>query len=125
MAVSDQRSIGSLLGDTAARIQQIFRGEVRLAKAEIVDNVASLKSGAALLAVAAILGILALGSLVAASIVLLATRLPLWASALVIAVVLFAIAGSVALAGMKEVRRVRGVPRTMQSLKETLQWPTT
>jgi uncharacterized membrane protein YqjE len=125
MAVSDQRSIGSLLGDTAARIQQIFRGEVRLAKAEIVDNVASLKSGAALLAVAAILGILGLGSLVAASIVLLATRLPLWASALVIAVVLFAIAGSVALAGMKEVRRVRGVPRTMQSLKETLQWPTT
>ena len=121
---TEPRSFGSLFGEIVADIQHILRGEVRLAKAEAVQELAKLKTGATLLAVALVLGVLGLAYLLFASILLIALTLPLWEAALIVAAAVLAVAGGCAMAGLAAVRKIRGAPRTVQSIKETVKWTT-
>ena len=123
-AVTDTRSFASLFGEIVRDIQQILRGEVLLARAEALQELAKLKTGVVLLALASVLGTLGLGYLMLASVLLLALRLPLWSAALIVALAVFAIAGILAMAGLAAVRKIHGAPRTVQSIKETVRWTT-
>jgi hypothetical protein len=123
----DQRPLSAVLGDILRDIQQIFRGEVQLARAEALQELSKLKTGAVLLSISAVMGALGLAYLLLASIYLIATQLPLWASALIVAGAALAIAGLFASAGVSAFRRIHGTPRTVRSLKElkeTVRWTT-
>ena len=122
MTALDQRPLSGLLGDIVRDIQQLVRGEVQLAKAEVWQELAKFKTGAVLLSISAVTATLGLGCLLLASIYLIATQLPLWASALIVAASALAIAGVFAMAGFSVFRRIHGTPRTVQSLKETVRW---
>ena len=112
MSSLDPRPLTAVVGDIVHDIQQIFRGEVQLAKAETLQELAKLKTAVVILSVSLVMGVLAVSYMLLASIYLIATRLPLWASALIVAAATLAIAGVFAAAGLSAVRRIRCTPCT-------------
>ena len=124
MTPIDPRPLGALFGDIVRDIQQVLRGEVRLAKAEALQELAKLRTGAVLFALALVLAVLGLAYVLLAPVLLIATNLPLWAAALIVGVTVLVIASVCAATGVAAVRKIRGTPRTVRSIKETVRWTT-
>ncbi len=124
MTSIEPRPLGALFGDIVRDIQQILRGEVELAKAEALQELAKLRTGAVLVALALVLGTLGLAYVLLASVLLIALNLPLWSAALIVGVAALAIASICATTGVAAIRKIRGAPRTVQSIKETVRWTT-
>jgi membrane protein len=80
------------------------RAEVELAKAELAQKGKQAGIGAGMFGGAGVFALFGLGALVAAAIAALATAVDTWLAALIVAVVLFAIAGVAALLGKGRVQ---------------------
>jgi len=98
-------STGELVGQLGEQLNKLVRDEVRLARAEVTQKAKRLGLGAGLLGGAGLVAILGLGALVTAAILGLADVLPGWLAAVIVAVVLFAVAGVLALLGKKDVQQ--------------------
>src|SRR3954469_24489048 len=97
-------STGELIGQLTEQISRLVRDEARLAQAEVTQKAKRLGVGAGLLGGAGLVGFFGLAALVTTAILLLDIVLPAWAAALVVTVVLFAVAGVLALLGKKDVQ---------------------
>lgn len=95
-------SIGALFSRFSDQISHLFRGEIALAKAEAGAKVKKLGVGGAMFAVAGVLALYGLGILFLAAVWGIATALPLWASALIVAGVIFLICAILVLIGKKK-----------------------
>jgi Putative Actinobacterial Holin-X, holin superfamily III len=98
-------STAQLLGDLSDQVTRLVRDEVRLAQAEVTGKAKRLGTGAGLFGGAGLVALLGLNALITAAILGLAAVLPGWLAAVVIAVVLFAVAGVLALLGRKDVQQ--------------------
>ncbi len=98
-------STGELIGTLTDQITTLVRDEVRLAQAEVTRKAKRLGVGAGLFGGAGLFAFLGLAALVTTAILALALVLPAWLSALIVAVVLFAVAGVLALVGKKDVQQ--------------------
>lgn len=98
-----QATTGELIGQVGDQLSRLVRGEVRLAQAEVTQKAKRLGVGAGFFGGAGVVAVLGLGALVTAAILGLATVLPGWLAAVIVAVVLFAAAGVLALIGKKDV----------------------
>jgi uncharacterized membrane protein YqjE len=98
-------STGQLIGDLGEQISALVRSEVRLAQAEVAQKAERLGLGAGLFGGAGLVGVLGLNSLITAVILALAGVLPGWLAAIIVAVVLFGVAGVLALLGRRDVRQ--------------------
>ncbi|MGX9898802.1 phage holin family protein [Arthrobacter sp. SA17] len=115
---ADNSSLGDLLGDVTRDISTLMRQEVELAKAEIKQSGTRAGKGAGLLA----------GAGVAGHFVLLFLSVALWWglgnlighgwSAVVVAVIWAIIAAILASMGRKELKAIRGMPQTAETLQE-------
>jgi len=124
MGVPADRSIADVLGDIVDNLQEIIRAEVRLAKAELREEAARAKRGVVFLAAAALLGTMALGFFLLAAVYGLATVMPPWSAALIVAAavaVIAAIMVSIGLKGFKDL----GLPKTAATIQENVQWAKT
>ncbi|MBV9496877.1 MAG: phage holin family protein [Acidobacteria bacterium] len=111
------RSIGNIIKDLTADFSMLFRSEIALLKLEIKDTVAKLGGGAAMFAAAAFLAIFGLGFLfVTITLGLVALGVPAWVSTLIVTVVLFVVAGVLAMMGKKKFAAVQFVPN--QSIEQ-------
>lgn len=110
-------SLGELLGDISRDLSTLMRQEVALAKAEIADSAKKAGKGSGMLS----------GAAVAGHFVLLFLSVALWwglgdlfdnltVSAIVVAVLWGVVAAVLALRGRDELRKVRGVPATAETL---------
>ena len=95
--------VGRLVGDLSSDVSTLIRDEMQLAKLEITASVRKAGIGAGLFGAAGVLALYGGGALVATAILGLALVLDAWLAALIVAVVLLALAGGVALAGRSEV----------------------
>ncbi|MHB1064667.1 MAG: phage holin family protein [Georgenia sp.] len=95
------RTIGEIVASISEQFSRLVRDEFRLAQAQLVEKGKKVGAGAAALAVAAVLALYALGVLIAAAVLGLATALPAWLSALIIGVVLLVVAGVAAFVGKR------------------------
>jgi hypothetical protein len=102
-AREDSRSIAELVSDLTEQSSALARKEVELAKAEVTAKGRQLGIGAGAFGAAGVVGLYALGALVAASILALATAVDGWLAALIVALVLAAVAGGMALVGKRRV----------------------
>ena len=118
--------IGSLVAQLSSDVSRLVRDELQLAKAELKDKGKEAGIGIGLFGGAGTIALYGLGALVAAAICGLATAVPAWLSALIIAVVLFAIAGVAAVLGKRHVghatppmpkEAVAGVHDDLEALK--------
>ncbi|WP_130012596.1 phage holin family protein [Serinicoccus sediminis] len=119
---ADKRSLGQLVSDVTLDVSQIMRGEIELAKAEIKQDVTHAGKGAGMFAGAALFGLYGLGLLFLGLAGVLAIWLPWWASLLIVAAVLFVVAGILALVGKGQVTKVNGKPeKAIREGKETVE----
>ncbi|MEU9144115.1 phage holin family protein [Streptomyces sp. NPDC048349] len=106
---SSDESVGDLVSRASQQISELVREEMQLARAEMMQKGKRFGVGGGLFGGAGLVGILAAQALVAAVIAALALLLPLWASALIVAVLLGAVAAVMAAAGKKQIAKA-GTP---------------
>jgi MFS family permease len=118
------RPVGDLVKQLAGQTSTLVRQEIDLAKAELSQKATTAGKGAGLISGAAVVGLLAAGSLTACVILALGEAIPDWLAALIVAVVLGAIAGVLALQGRNRMRAVTPpVPeQTVETVKEDVEW---
>jgi hypothetical protein len=102
---AEDASTGQLIGQLTEQISRLVRDEARLAQAEVTQKAKRLGIGAGLFGGAGLFAFFGLAVLIAAVVLALALVLPGWLAALVVAVVLFAVAGVLALVGKKDVEK--------------------
>ncbi|GGW51833.1 phage holin family protein [Streptomyces xantholiticus] len=97
--------VGELVGRASQQIAQLVREEMQLARAEMSEKGKRFGRGGGLFGGAGLVTVLGLQALVATAIIALALVLPWWAAGLIVAGVLFLIAGVLAAAGKKNIRQ--------------------
>lgn len=116
-----RRGLVALVMDVIDDIQLLFTQQIELAKAELKESARQAGKGIGLLAAAGVLALFAFGLLLVGLVyVLNVIGLPLWASYLIMAGLLFLVTAILALLGKKHFDKVRGPERTQQSVTETI-----
>ena len=118
LEADDGRSIGSVLADITANVSTLLRQEVALAKAELRQSGTQAGKGIGLLAGAGVAGLLLLVFLSVGAWWGLGQYIGNEWSALVVAAVWAIIALILFLAGKAELKRVRGLPATTETLSK-------
>ncbi|MDQ6822831.1 MAG: phage holin family protein [Actinomycetota bacterium] len=124
---SSEESISELVKQLTEQTSRLARQEVGLAKAELAEKGKRAGIGAGMFGGSAVLGFYALGAVVAAAVLGLATAVTAWLAALIIAAVLGAGAGILALRGRTKVQQATPpVPeQATESVKEDVRWAKT
>jgi hypothetical protein len=121
--VSEERPVSAVLHDILRDVQEMLRAEIRLATVEIRDDVTRAVSSGVWLA-AGTAGVVSgwmflLWTLAYA----LSTTMPMWAATLVVAVGVGALGATLIMLGIRRIRKIQAGPeRTVESVKETLEW---
>lgn len=102
-------SLGTLVKQLSEQSTRLIRDEFRLAQAEMTEKAKHAGAGAGLAAAAGVVALFGVGALVATIIIVLALALPLWLAALIVTVVLFVIAGVMALIARAQIKKATPV----------------
>ena len=115
-------SMGELMSQLSTQTSRLIRDEMRLAQKEFQESAKHAGIGAGLFSVAGLLAFFGFATLIAAAVAALSLVLPVWAAALIVGVVLFAIAGIAALIARNQAREVTpAAPRTVETVKADIQ----
>jgi uncharacterized membrane protein YqjE len=98
-------STGQLISRLTEQISTLVRSEARLAQVEVTQKAKRLGVGAGLFGGAGLFAFFGLAASITTAILALALVLPAWLAALIVTVVLFAVAGVLALVGKKDVEK--------------------
>ncbi|MFJ4295468.1 phage holin family protein [Curtobacterium sp. NPDC089689] len=113
------RSLFGLVGDVPKLVKELVTGELNLLKAEMLAKVKIFALAAGLLIAALVIVLYAIGVLLTAAVMGLATVMPAWLAALIVAVVMLVVAAILGLIGWKRFKK--GLPitpkRTIDSVK--------
>ena len=122
-----ERPLGEIARDLSRDVSLLVRQEVELAKAELTQQGRIAAPGLGMIGGAGVLGLLAAGALTAFLILVLSVFLPEWASALIVAAVLAAVAYLLLKRGKERVEEA-GAPipkQTIETVKEDVEWAKT
>ncbi|RAV13120.1 phage holin family protein [Mycolicibacterium sp. GF69] len=115
-------SIGELMGQLSTQTSRLIRDEMRLAQKEFQESAKHAGIGAGLFSIAGLLAFFGAATLIAAAVAGLSLVLEVWAAALIVAAVLFVVAGIAALIGRKQAREVTpAAPKTVETVKADIQ----
>jgi hypothetical protein len=118
-----ERSITTLLSDLASETILLIRQELALLKAELHEKFSRVGQGATALGAGALIAYSGWLVLLAAAVLGLATVLPAWLAALIVALVALAIGGALVYIGKSRFDADALMPqRTLRSLREDEQW---
>lgn len=118
--------IGAVVHRLSEQLPELIRSEIRLAQAELSEKGKHAGKGIGLFSGAGLLAFFGVAAALATAVIALDLALPLWLSALIVTVVLFAVAGVVALMGKKQVsqatpvapeRAVAGAKQDVEAVK--------
>ncbi|MCC3266717.1 phage holin family protein [Arthrobacter gengyunqii] len=115
---AETTSLGDLLGEVTADMSTLMRQEVELAKVELKQSATKAGKGAGMYAGAAVAGYFVLLFLSIALWQALGDLIGLGWSALVVAVIWAIAAAILAMRGRSEMRKVKGMPQTSETLQE-------
>ncbi|HET6484505.1 MAG TPA: phage holin family protein [Actinoplanes sp.] len=102
---TEQQPVGELVSQLSEQMSTLVREELTLTRAELVEKGRRAGTGAGLLGGAGVVALYGLGALFVTIGALLALVLPVWAAALIVIVLLFAVAGVAALVGKGQVKK--------------------
>jgi uncharacterized membrane protein YqjE len=100
-----ERSVGDLVQQLSQQTAALVRQEMRLAQVELQEKGKRAGIGAGMFGGAGLVALYGVGAVIAAVIMLVATAIEPWVSALIVGVVLLATAGIVALLGKRQVEQ--------------------
>ena len=115
---ADNASLGELLGDVTRDLSTLMRQEVELAKAEAKQSATKAGKGAGMLGGAGVAGHFVLLFLSLALMFALGALMPLGWAAVIVAVIWGIIAAVLASMGRKELKQIKGMPQTGETLSE-------
>jgi Putative Actinobacterial Holin-X, holin superfamily III len=116
-----EASMGELMTQLSSQTSRLVRDEMRLAQKEFVESAKHAGIGAGLFSAAGLVAVFGLGSLITAAIAALSLALPVWAAALIVAVVLFAVAGVAGLVSKKQLSQASPTPEmTVANVKQDI-----
>ena len=112
--------LGALVHRLSEQIPELVRSELRLAQAELTEKGKKAGVGVGMFSAAGLLAFFGVATLITTAILALQLVLPAWLAALIVAVVLLAVAGAVAMAGKKEVQQATppAPQKTIASIQE-------
>jgi Putative Actinobacterial Holin-X, holin superfamily III len=116
-----ERTIGQLVADASHDLSTLLRAEVALAKAELKVEAKQAALGAGLFAGAAVFGLLAVIMVLFAVANALDLVMPAWLAFLIVAVLLLAMAGLLALVGKTRISKVGPPQRTIDTSKQSIE----
>ena len=123
---AEEPTIGALVHDLSQQLPDLIRSELRLAQAEVTEKGKRAGLGIGMFSVAGLLAYFGVAVLITTAILALDLVLPAWLAALIVALVLLAAGGLVALAGKKQVaqasppmpeRAIEGVKEDIATVK--------
>ena len=100
-----QHSVGELVGQATEQLSQLVRQEVALAKEELAEKGRRAGRGGGMLGAAGAIAYAGLLALAGTATAALSLTLPVWAAALIVTAVLFALAALLAAKGRTQLRR--------------------
>lgn len=119
----EEQALGELFGEFSAEMRTLVRDEVDLAKAEMSNKMTRIKKDIAYLAAGVLIAYSGLLGLVAFFIIIIGDRIPLWASALIVSIVVGGIGYFFVRRGMSDLKSRSFVPRqTVETLEEDRKW---
>lgn len=118
------RSVGDLVQRLSQQTATLVRQEMRLAQVELQEKGKRAGVGAGMFGGAGLVALYGVGAVVAAVIMLLATAIEPWISALIVGVVLLAAAGLLALLGRRQVDQATPPKpeRAIESVQDDLEY---
>jgi len=115
---AETASLGDLLGDVTRDLSTLMRQEVDLAKAELKQSATRAGKGGGMLAGAGVAGHFVLLFLSLALMFGLGALMPLGWAAVIVAVIWAIAAAVLASIGRKELKEIKGLPQTGETLAE-------
>jgi uncharacterized membrane protein YqjE len=117
-------STGDLVRQLSEQTTTLVRKEIELARVELTEKGKVAGKGAGMFGGAAVVGLLALGTLTTMILALLDKAMALWVAAFIVTVIYGAIAAVMAMSGRDRVKQ--GLPpapeQTVETVKEDVQW---
>jgi uncharacterized membrane protein YqjE len=113
-------SLGELVGQLSEQSSRLVRDELALAKIELQASVKHAGIGAGLFGGAGVFALLGLVTLAASAVAALSLVLDVWLAALIVAVVMFVIAGIAALVGKKHVSEAGPPEMAIENVKKDI-----
>lgn len=117
-AKADSTSLGDLMGEVTRDLSTLIRQEMALAKAELKESGTRAGKGSGMLAGAGVAGHFVLVFLSIALWYAVGQLIGLGWSAVVVAVIWGVIAAVLASMGRKELKRIKGMPQTVETVQE-------
>jgi uncharacterized membrane protein YqjE len=116
---TEDRPIGDLAKQLSEQVSRLVREELRLAQVEMTQKGKRVGLGAAMFGGGGVVALYGVAAILAAVILLLAKVMPAWGGALIVAGVLLAVAGTLAMLGRKQMSQATpAVPQqTVDSVK--------
>ena len=117
-------SIGDVIRNAIRDAQDLVRSELALAKAEVHEEVRRVSVGAGLLAGAALAAAMAVIFLMTTVALAIAVLLgwPVWSGFGIVTVLVALAAAALGYIGKKRITTARHMPRTVDALKENIEW---
>ena len=120
--VASLRSIPEIVKDVLTNVQDIVRAEVRLAKAELGEDLSRARTASLLIGLGAVAAIFSALFLLLACVYALGRVMPNWAAALIVAAAVGVAAAITLGLGMKRFKTIQAAPKTAASLQENVRW---
>lgn len=121
----EDQSLGELVGDLYRGASQVISLEIELAKTELSQKASRVGKNVGFLAAGGAIAYAGFLALIFAIIAILATFMPTWLSALIVALLVLAVGGALVWSGLKTLQQESPVPqRTLETLKEDKEWMT-
>jgi uncharacterized membrane protein YqjE len=117
-----ERSAGDIIKDIVANAQGIIRSEVKLAKTELREEANKAIGAGIVLGAGAIVGLYALGFLLAAAAAALSLVVAWWLAVLIVGGVLAIAAGILVGIGLTRWKLVHAPEKTIAEVKENVEW---
>lgn len=116
------RPIKELVSEFLEQGRRLVRAEVQLARTEVRDELKKTTASVGVTAAGGVVVLLGAFTFVAFLVIALAGVMPLWLSALIVAVVLLAGGAGIVWLGLQRFKTVHEPTKTIQTLKEDSQW---
>ena len=113
-----QDSIGTLISNATEQVSTLVRGEIELAKAEVVGEVKKGAIGGGMFAVAGVIALYSTFFLFFALAEMLASWMHRGWAFLIVFLIMLALAGLIAFLGFRNLKKIKAPERTVQSVNE-------
>ena len=120
--IPGERSISAVLTDIVRNVQEIVRGEIRLAASEARGELRSARASGLLILTGTVAGAFSVFFLLLAAFTALSRVMVAWAAGVCIAIPLAVIALACCGIGARRLRKARPAVKALASLKENVEW---